>query len=50
VLVRPDRQAHIEVAKFPAIEGKTWNHPAITDGILLVRNINEMAGFDLRVR
>jgi outer membrane protein assembly factor BamB len=50
VLVRPDRKAHIEVARFPAIEGKTWNHPAIVDGILLIRNINEMAGFDLRAK
>jgi outer membrane protein assembly factor BamB len=49
-LVRIDRQQHREIARFPAIEGKTWNHPAITDGILLVRNINEMAGFDLRAR
>lgn len=50
VLVRPDRKAHIEVTKFPAIEGKTWNHPAMTDGILLTRNIAEMAAFDLRPR
>ena len=50
VLVRATPEAHTEVAKFAAIEGKTWNHPAITDGVLLVRNISEMAGFDLRVR
>ena len=50
VLVRPDRKAHIEVAKFSAIEGKSWNHPAIAGGILLVRNIAEMAAFDLRPR
>jgi outer membrane protein assembly factor BamB len=46
-LVRATPEAHQEVARFAAIDGKTWNHPAIADGILLVRNINEMAAFDL---
>jgi outer membrane protein assembly factor BamB len=50
VLVQPNPKAHTELVKFVAIDGKTWNHPAIIDGILLVRNINEMAGFDLRAR
>ena len=48
-LVRPTPEAHVEIARFPALEGKTWNHPAIVDGYLLVRNLNEMAAFDLRV-
>jgi outer membrane protein assembly factor BamB len=47
-LVRATPEAHNEIARFPAIEGKTWNHPAMSDGILLIRNINEMAAFDLR--
>jgi outer membrane protein assembly factor BamB len=47
-LVRATPERHIELVRFPAIEGKTWNHPAIADGILLVRNISEMAAFDLR--
>ena len=47
-LVRADPGSHQEVARFPAIEGKTWNHPAMTDGVLLIRNIEEMAAFDLR--
>jgi hypothetical protein len=35
------------VAKFQAIEGKTWNVPAIDNGLLLVRNAAEMACFRL---
>jgi outer membrane protein assembly factor BamB len=45
VLVRATPEKHEEIAKFQAIEGKTWNHPAIADGILLVRNGSEMAAF-----
>ncbi len=41
----PDR--HVELARLPAIKGKTWNHPAIAGGKLLVRNAVEMACFDL---
>jgi outer membrane protein assembly factor BamB len=37
-----------EVARVPAIDGETWNVPALSDGILLVRNTQEMAAFDLR--
>ena len=36
-----------ERARVPAIEGKTWNHPALVDDILLVRNTEEMAAFRL---
>jgi len=48
VLVRATPQGHQELARFEAISGKTWNHPAITDGLLLVRNLREMAAFDLK--
>ena len=47
-LVRATPESHQEVVRFPAIEGQTWNHPAIVDGLLLIRNMNEMAAFDLR--
>ena len=47
-LVRADPKGHQEVTRFPAIDGKTWNHPAMSDGILLIRNTEEMAAFDLR--
>ena len=47
-LVRADPNAHHEITRFPAIEGKTWNHPAMSDGILVIRNTEEMAAFTLR--
>jgi outer membrane protein assembly factor BamB len=49
-LVRATPERHDERVRFPAIEGKTWNHPAISDRVLLVRNLAEMAAFDLRPR
>ena len=47
VRARPDR--YEELARFPVLEGKTWNVPALAGGYLLVRNLAEMAAFDLRV-
>jgi len=41
----PDRFK--ELARFPAIEGKTWNHPVLVGDFLLVRNAQEMAAFRL---
>jgi outer membrane protein assembly factor BamB len=48
VLVKATPERHEELGRFTAIEGKTWNHPVIADGRLLVRNLREMAAFDIR--
>ena len=48
VLVYATPDGHDEVASTTAIEGKTWNVPALADGRLFVRNAREMAAFDLR--
>jgi outer membrane protein assembly factor BamB len=45
VKASPDRFA--EVARFPAIEGKTWNHPVLVGDLLLVRNGEEMTALRL---
>jgi outer membrane protein assembly factor BamB len=47
-LVRASPDRHQEIARFPVLEGKTWNVPALAGGYLLVRNLAEMAAFDLR--
>ena len=47
-MVKATPERYEETARFKAIEGKTWNHPVIAGGRLLVRNTREMAAFDLR--
>jgi hypothetical protein len=38
-----------ELARFPALEGKTWNHPVLVGDLLLARNGEQMAAFRLPV-
>jgi outer membrane protein assembly factor BamB len=46
-LVEAKPEKHNELARFKAIEGKTWNHPVVANGKLFVRNGEEAACYEL---
>jgi outer membrane protein assembly factor BamB len=49
-LIKATPDKYTEVARFAALQGRTWNYPAIADGRLLVRNATEMAAYDISAR
>jgi outer membrane protein assembly factor BamB len=50
VLVEPTPEGHRELTKFTALDGKTWNPPAVAGKYLLVRSDKEAALYELPVR
>ncbi len=47
ILVEANPEELKEIARFPVLEGKTWNHPAIVGNRLYVRNAEEIACYEL---
>lgn len=46
-LVEANPEKYVQRGKFQAIEGQTWNNPALARGRLFVRNSEEAACYDL---
>jgi len=46
-LVSATTDGYREIARFNALDGKSWNHPVLVGSTLLVRNGEEMAAFRL---
>lgn len=47
VILKASPIGHQELGRFPAIEGKTWNHPVVVGDRLFIRNAEEAACFQL---
>ena len=47
VLLKADPNERQELARFRALEGKTWNHPVVIGDRLYIRNAQEAACYRL---
>ncbi len=47
VLLEPNSETHKEYSRFPVLEGRAWNTPALAGDYLLVRNDREAACYQL---
>jgi hypothetical protein len=47
LLAEADPTEYRELGRFRALNGRVWNSPAISDGVLYVRGTTELAAFDV---
>jgi hypothetical protein len=47
ILIEATPDAHNEIARFKALDAKTWNHPVIANGKLFLRNSEEVVCYEL---
>lgn len=47
VLVKANPEKYEEITRIQALQGRSWNVPAITNGKLLIRNATEMACYNI---
>jgi len=50
VLLKADSSKMVELAKFQAIEGKTWNHSVVVGNLVFIRNAEQAACYELPTR
>jgi outer membrane protein assembly factor BamB len=49
-LVAADPERFVELARLPGLTGQTWNNPALFGNLLLIRNAEEAACYQLKLR
>ncbi|MDE2681054.1 MAG: PQQ-like beta-propeller repeat protein [Verrucomicrobiota bacterium] len=47
-LTKATPESHQQIARLPALAGKTWNNPALANGRLYVRNDQQMICYDIQ--
>ena len=47
ILLTANPRRQEELGRFPALDGKTWNHPVVAQHRLYIRNAEEMACYEL---
>ena len=47
-LAKATPESHQQIARLPALAGKTWNNPALANGHLYLRNDQKMICYDIR--